>query len=342
VTDDSPGTRREGAGAGFRDVRVEGRAVRDAATLRGIKALVSPPAWNDVWICPDPRGHIQATGRDACGRKRYKYHPVWREMRDQVKNRRLSEFGRALKRIRARTERDLRLAGLPRRKVLATVVRLLETTFIRVGNAEYTRQNGSFGLTTLRDRHATIDGAKVRFRFRGKRGIGHAVDLQDLRLARIVRRCQELPGQEWFQDVDPEENFRDVDSADVNESLREISGGEFTAKDFRTWAGTILAALAPQEIEACDSPTQAKKNTVRAVRTLAARLGNTPSICRKCYIHPAVLESYLDGTMIEALKRRTDAELDESLTHWHPEEAAVLALLKRRLAREAGELAHAE
>ena len=333
VTDTKPGLRRRRAGRGFRYVDAEGRPARDEATLRRIRALAIPPAWTEVWICPDPDGHLQATGRDDRGRKQYRYHPRWRAVRDETKYGRMIAFARALPALRAAVARDLARPGLPRRKVLATVVRLLETTLIRVGNDEYARANGSFGLTTLRDRHVAVDGRSVQFAFRGKSGIRHTVELEDPRLASIVRRCRDLPGQELFQYVDDDGQVRDVDSGDVNDYLREVTGQDFTAKDFRTWAGTVLAALALEEFEAVDSRAQAKKNVVRAIERVAERLGNTPSVCRKCYVHPAVLDAYLDGTLLETLKRRADAAMAD-LGRLRPEEAAVLALLRRRLARE--------
>jgi DNA topoisomerase I len=331
VADDAPGIMRTRAGSGFRYIDAAGKPVRDEATLARIRSLAIPPAWTDVWICPWDNGHLQATGRDAKGRKQYRYHPRWRNVRDEAKYERMLSFGRALPLIRRRVEAALRLPGLPREKVLATVVHLLETTMMRVGNEEYARNNKSFGLTTLRDRHARVDGSEVEFRFRGKSGIQHAIKVDDPRLARIVRHTRDLPGQELFQYVDDDGVQHGIDSADVNDYLREITGEDFTAKDFRTWAGTVLASLALQELEKFDSQAQAKKNIVRAIETVAERLGNTPSICRKCYVHPAVLESYLDGTMLDALRRRTQQEWKKDLHVLRPEEAAVLALLQQRL-----------
>jgi DNA topoisomerase-1 len=332
--DRRPGITRRRAGKAFRYLDPAGRPIRDSETLARIKSLAIPPAWSDVWISPSPLGHIQATGRDDKGRKQYRYHPRWRTVRDNNKYDRMITFGKILPRIRKRTERDLALPGLPRRKVLAAVVRLLEISLIRVGNDEYARSNQSFGLTTMRDRHAQVNGSSVQFKFRGKSGVTHAIELEDRRLARVVARCQDLPGQELFQYVDDEGTVQDVDSADVNEYLREIAGEEFTAKDFRTWAGTMLAALALQEFETFDSQTQAKKNVVSAIERVAERLGNTPSVCRKCYVHPVILDAYLDGSMIDALQRRARQELEESLGELRPEEAAVMALLQNRLARE--------
>jgi DNA topoisomerase-1 len=309
----------------------DGRTVRDRETLRRIASLVIPPAWEDVWISPHPNGHLQATGRDTKRRKQYRYHPRWRAVRDETKYDRVMAFAAALPALRKRIEADLARQGLPREKVLAAVVRLLETTLIRVGNDEYARTNHSFGLTTMLDRHVAVGATSVRFRFLGKSGIKHTIDLRDPRIARLVKRCRDLPGQELFQYVDDDGQPRGVDSADVNEYLRQVAGDDFTAKDFRTWAGTVLAALALREFETFDSQTQAKKNVVRAIESVAERLGNTPAICRKCYVHPAVIESYLDGTMIEALRRRARQELVADVHALQPEEAAVVALLQERL-----------
>ncbi|HEY3232009.1 MAG TPA: DNA topoisomerase IB [Roseiflexaceae bacterium] len=334
TSDANPGIRRKHTGKGFRYIGPAGEPIRDADMLRRIKALAIPPAWTEVWICPTPNGHLQATGRDAKGRKQYRYHPRWRATRDETKYERMIAFGRALPRIRARVEQDMALPGLPREKVLATIVRLLETTLIRVGNEEYARDNRSFGLTTMRDRHVKISGTALRFEFRGKSGVRHSVDIRDRRLAAIVKRCRDIPGYELFQYLDADSQCQTIDSADVNDYLRAISGEDFTTKDFRTWAGTVLAARALQEFEAFDSATQAKKKIVRAIEVVAERLGNTPSVCRKCYIHPAVIDAYMDGSLLESLQQRTEQELTSALPDLPPEEAAVLALLQKRLARE--------
>ena len=326
VHHDGPGIRRVRAGKGFRYVDSEGRAVRDPETLRRIRSLVLPPAWTDVWICPIPNGHLQAVGRDARGRKQYRYHPRWRETRDETKYHRMIAFGSVLPAVRARTEADLALPGLPRPRVLAAVVRLLESTLIRVGNEEYARANGSFGLTTLRQRHVRVNGSTVRFIFRGKSGVRRAVDVSDRRLARIIRRCQDLPGHELFQYVDDGGTTHVIDSADVNDYLREITGGEFTAKDFRTWAGTVLAAEALRACEECATRTGRRRNVVAAIKATARRLGNTVAVCRKCYVHPAVVEAYLEGSLTEAL-RRNGAALPAGL---RDEEAAVLTFLRMR------------
>lgn len=333
VSNEMPGIRRVRSGETFRYLRPDGRTA-DLDDLRRIRSLVIPPAWTNVWICPLPSGHLQATGHDAKGRKQYRYHPRWREVRDEAKYNRMVEFGRALPRIRRRVEADMQRRGLPREKVLATVVRLLEVSLIRVGNDEYARENKSFGLTTLRDQHVAVTGSKIRFQFRGKGGKRHALEIDDPRLARIVKRCQDLPGQELFQYLDTEENQQDVGSADVNAYLKEITGKDFTAKDFRTWAGTVLAARALQQFEHVDSQAKAKKNIVQAIEAVSQMLGNTPSICRKCYVHPAILKAYLDGALVTTLRRRADEKLVSSLARLRPEEAAVLAFLQRQLSDE--------
>jgi len=325
-----PGITRRRAGNGWVYLDPKGRQVTDPETLARIKSLVIPPAWTDVWICPRANGHIQATGRDARGRKQYRYHPRWTEVRDGTKYDRMIAFGLALPRLRARVAADLRRPGLPREKVLAAVVRLLEVTLIRVGNDEYARSNHSFGLTTLRDEHALIRGATVRFRFGGKGGVRHDVALTDRRLARIVRRCRELPGQELFQYLDDEGHVRDVTSTDVNEYLREATGTDFTAKDFRTWAGTVLAAHTLLALDAGDSPRGSKRRLAQAVAAVAERLGNTKAVCRKCYIHPAVLDAYLDGSLRTALGTVRVRETTEVAFELRPRETAVLRLLKNR------------
>jgi DNA topoisomerase-1 len=334
VTDARPGIRRRRAGRGFAYVAPDGRPVRDPAVLRRIRALAIPPAWAGVWICPSPRGHLQATGRDARGRKQYRYHARWRAVRDASKYDRMVAFAGVLPRIRAATARDLARPDLPREKVLAAVVRLLEGTLVRVGNAEYARANGSFGLTTLRSRHADVSGSTVRLQFRGKGGKLHAVSLTDRRLARIVRRCQELPGQELFQYVEPDGTVQTVDSADVNAYLRQVAGEDFTAKDFRTWTGTVLAAVGLGARPRFDSRVHARRNVGHAIEAVALRLGNTPAICRKSYVHPLVLDAYLDGTLASAFRRRAARAPDGAAGGLQRDEAAVLALLRRRLARD--------
>src|SRR5689334_10114277 len=306
VKDRIAGIQRMRSGQTFRYVGPDGKAVRDAQTLARIRSLVVPPAWTDVWICPYENGHIQVTARDARGRKQYRYHARWREVRDETKYEKLAAFGRALPLIRRKVDSDLALPGLPREKVLAAAVRLLESTFMRVGNEKYVRHNGSFGLTTLRDQHVQIKGPRIKFKFRGKSGKHHDIELDDHRLARIIRRCRDLPGYELFQYLDDNSEPRILDSADVDEYLRTLTGQDYTAKDFRTWAGTLLATMALQEFESFESATQAKKNIVRAIEAVASQLCNTPTICRKCYIHPHVINSYHDGTMVRALKRRAE------------------------------------
>jgi DNA topoisomerase-1 len=334
VTDSAPGITRRRAGKGFSYRDPHGRPITEVRELARIRALAVPPAWTGVWICPDRRGHLQATGRDARGRKQYRYHNEWRAIRDSHKFDRILIFARALPQIRARVDADLRRHGLPRERVLATVVRLLETTLIRVGNAEYARENKSFGLTTIRHRHVEINGATIAFEFRGKGGKVHKVSTRDRRLARIVRACHELPGQELFQYIDDDGERRDVDSADVNAYLQEISGEPFTAKDFRTWAGTVLASLALSEFESFDSKAAAKRNITHAIEHVSNHLGNTVAVCRKSYIHPAILDSYLDGSLLEFLKGRVEKALREELQGLSGEEAAVLAFLQQRLSRE--------
>lgn len=334
VHTEQPGFTRHKAGTGFFYRDTDGDRIRDKETIARIKSLAIPPAWNDLWICPYPNGHIQATGRDAKGRKQYRYHPRWREVRDETKYEHMIAFGRALPGIRERVDADLRKHGLPREKVLALIVRLLETTLIRVGNDVYARENKSFGLTTMRDRHVDIEGSTVMFSFNGKSGVEHEVDLRDRRLANIVKRCQDVPGQELFQYLDDDGERKSVGSQDVNEYLKDITGEEFTAKDFRTWAGTKLAAEALAEFEAFDSDSAAKKNVVAAIERVAARLGNTRTICRKCYVHPAIIDAYMEGDTVESIKQRADEELSKNLHELPPEEAAILMLLHNRL--EAG------
>jgi DNA topoisomerase-1 len=331
VSDKRPGIARKPLRNGFRYVDADGAPVEDEATLGRIKSLAIPPAWTEVWICPWENGHIQATGRDAKNRKQYRYHPRWRSVRDEAKYERMLNFGKALPAIRKHVDEALKQRGLTREKVLATIVYLLQATMMRIGNEEYARSNKSFGLTTLRDRHVRIDGSEVEFRFRGKSGVPHSIKLDDPRLARIIRSTRELPGQELFQYIDDDGVQHTVDSADVNEYLRSITGEDYTAKDFRTWSGTMLAAIALQEYQKFDSEAQAKKNIVRAIESVAEKLGNTPTICRKCYVHPAVLDAYLDGTILTALQQRARQELVEDIHALRPEEAAVLALLQQRL-----------
>lgn len=321
VNDGEPGIAREPAETGFHYRAPDGAEIADEAELKRFKSLGIPPAWSDVWICADADGHLQATGRDARGRKQYRYHPRWREVRDETKYERLGAFGRALPALRERVNADLARPGLPREKVLAAVVRLLERTHIRVGNAEYARDNKSYGLTTLRDQHVKVESGKIRFAFKGKSGVRHSISLNDRRLARIVQRCRDLPGQQLFQYLDDDGERQALSSSDVNSYLREITGQPFTAKDFRTWAGSVhatslLRAAAPEE-----RLRDAKRQVTAAIEQVAERLGNTPAVCRRCYIHPAVLEAYLEGSLHE----RTRAAAP--IPGLDPDEEALLALL---------------
>lgn len=327
VTDEQPGIRRERFRKEFRYRNGEGRIVRDRHTLKRIAALVIPPAWQDVWICPLDHGHLQATGRDERKRKQHIYHPRWREVRDQTKFDRLVEFARALPGIRKQIRRDLAREGLCREKILATVARLLDVSLIRIGNEEYARDNKSYGLTTMRNRHAKVRGAKIKFQFRGKSGKEHVVEVEDRRVARIVRACQELPGQELFQYVDDAGQKHAVGSGDVNDYLREITGRDFTAKDFRTWAGTVSAATELQRLGPADTAADLKKNLVAAIKATAQSLGNTPAVCRKSYIHPAVIEACLDGSLI--LKLNGGKVNSASTNRLRSDESAVLRFLKR-------------
>jgi DNA topoisomerase-1 len=336
VSDADPGFSRVRWGKGFRHLDAARRPVRDPDVLARIRKLAIPPAWKDVWICALPNGHLQATGRDSKGRKQYRYHARWREVRDETKYERMIDFARVLPALRARSEADLARPGLPRDKVVAAVVRLLEATLIRVGNEEYARHNRSFGLTTLRSSHVGVQGSKLEFRFRGKSGRDHVIGLRDRRLSTIVKRCRELPGYQLFQYLDERGRRHSIESADVNAYLRGVAGADFTAKDFRTWAGTVLAAGALAAFDRAQNPRQANRNVVRAVESVAARLGNTPTICRKCYVHPAVLESYLDGSLAGTLQAAAAAPRPRGL---QPDEAGVLALLVRRLRREVRQVA---
>jgi DNA topoisomerase-1 len=332
ASDTHPGIRRSRRGKDFIYTAPDGKVVKDAETLRRIRSLVIPPAWENVWIAPSDSAHLQATGRDARGRKQYRYHQKFRAVRDENKFGRMLAFAKAVPEIRRRVEKDLQLPGTPREKVLAGVVKLLETTLIRVGNDEYARTNKSYGLTTMHDGHAKIRGAKVTFDFKGKSGIQHSIDIEDPQLAKLVKRCQELPGQELFAYTDETGRPRDVGSQDVNEYLREITGENYTAKDFRTWAGTVLAAVALRQFEQFQSAREAKKNVVRAIEAVAKMLGNTPSVCRKCYVHPEVLDSYLEGSTVATLQQKTRKVLARP-KFLKPEESEVVKLLQERLSR---------
>ena len=328
VSDEQPGFSRQRKGEEFEYFDTKGEPIRDEQRLLRIKRLAIPPAWTDVWICPSPNGHIQATGRDARRRKQYRYHERWREIRDENKYDRLVNFGKALPKIRRRLEKDLALSGLPREKVLATIVQLLERSLIRVGNEEYARENKSFGLTTMQDRHVDVKGSKLRFRFRGKSGRQHEVDVTDRRIARIVSKLQDLPGQSLFQYLDDEGNVRDITSQDVNEYLREITGEDFTAKDFRTWAGTVLAAIALSTAGEFETKKQAKANIKKAIEAVAKMLGNTPTICRQCYIHPFVLEAYLKGNSVNGFRSNAQEQLERKGIDLVSAQAAVLKFLQ--------------
>jgi DNA topoisomerase-1 len=331
VTDTMPGIRRRRHGRGFTYTDPEGNVIRDRAMLRRFRALVIPPAWTEVWICPSPDGHLQVTARDGRGRKQYRYHPSFREHRDGVKFERMIALSDVIQQIRERVESDIAKPDLPREKVMATIVWLLERTLIRVGTQEYAKANKSFGLTTLRTRHVQIDGARLRFDFRGKSGVVHAVAVTDRRIARIVQSCAELPGYELFQYVDDAGQRQAVQAEDVNAYLREIAGREVTAKDFRTWAGTMIAAQALRDMGAARTKKEADRNVLRAIDQTAARLGNTRSVCRKYYIHPTLLSAYLDGSVLPPAPERTWKERQPQRAVMRKHEAEVLAFLRARL-----------
>jgi DNA topoisomerase I len=326
VSDTEPGIRRSAKGTGFCYHDASGRRISLQATLQRIRALGVPPAWTEVWICPEASGHIQATGRDARGRKQYRYHDDWREVRDQNKFERIVDFARLLPGIRARVAKDLSKRGAPREKVLATIVSLLDKTLIRVGNGEYAKENGTYGLTTLRSTHLDVEGSELRFHFKGKSGKTWRLRVKDRRIARIVRAIQDLPGQHLFQHLDEAGVCRSVDSSDVNAYLREVGGSDVSAKDFRTWAGTVLAAMALSAIGPFTNKTQAKTNLRRAFEAVASRLRNTTTICRKCYVHPEIVACYLEGSF-PAIERGGGGSGGSGLPS---EERAVLRLLERR------------
>ena len=328
VSGDRPGIRRKRSGKGWSFAGLDGRPIHEHVVLKRIRALAIPPAWTDVWISALEDGHLQATGRDAKGRKQYRYHRKWHEVRDETKYGRLFHFGSSLSNIRARVDADLSLPGLPRNKLLATMVRLLETTLIRVGNEEYARANGSFGLTTMLEHHAKVEGSKIRFRFSGKSGKSHTIQVVDRRLARLVKRCQDLPGQDLFQYLDENGDPQPISSADVNEYLQLLADQEFTAKDFRTWAGTVLAACRLAGSGAFDEGASPKSVVTKAVESVSQQLGNTPAICRKCYIHPAVLAAYQDRALFDRwIAANEKVEVLSGLSH---EETALLTFLENR------------
>lgn len=321
VTDEIPGIRRKLAGKHFTFFDPNGKKIKDESEINRIRALAVPPAYTDVWISPIANGHLQATGRDARGRKQYRYHKRWREVRDETKFGRMIAFAKALPKIRNTVDQHMSLPGLPREKVLATVVQLLETTLIRVGNEEYAKDNKSYGLTTMKDQHVQISGSTLRFKFKGKSGVRHAIDLRDRRLARIVQACRDIPGQELFQYEDDGGNHQAIDSQDINDYIKEISGEDFTAKDFRTWVGTVACALTLAELPPVENQADAKENVIEAIKLVAQRLGNTPSVCRKSYVHPSIIDQYLEAGPLKPLASRSGA--------LQPEEKAVLRLLEK-------------
>ncbi|MBD3881482.1 DNA topoisomerase IB [Phormidium tenue FACHB-886] len=334
ISDDRPGIQRQVRGKNkFVYIGLDGKQIQDPDEIRRINALAIPPAYRDVWISPIANGHLQATGRDAKGRKQYRYHPLWRTVRDQTKFTRMILFSQSLPAIRQRIEQDLALPGLPKEKVLAAILKLMELTRIRVGNEEYARTNQSFGLTTLQDEHVDVTGAKIKFSFRGKSGVEHEIKLNDRRLAKIVKRCQDIPGQDLFQYVNEQGDHQTISSGDVNDYLREISSQDFTAKDFRTWAGTVLAASHLAETEICTSETAAKKSITQVIKAVAAHLGNRPATCRKYYVHPAVLEAYLDRSLHEVMKQHVSKQAADEYA-LRPEELAVVMMLEQQFLRE--------
>jgi DNA topoisomerase-1 len=336
TSDEQPGLHRRRKGRGFVYLDRDGVIIRDEGELGRIRRLAIPPAWTDVWISPSPLGHIQATGRDARGRKQYRYHERWREVRDEAKYAKLGDFAKALPHIRERVDADLGRPGIPRERVLATAVRILEETFMRVGNVEYARANGSFGLTTLRAKHVDVDGSRIVFRFRGKSGRDHEVDVRDRRLARVIARLEQLPGQELFRYLDDDGELRTIGSEDVNEYLREISNEDLSAKDFRTWAGTVLAARALADLgPPARNGRIAQKRVVQAIDVVAARLGNTRAVCRKCYVHPGILDAYAAGDLPAALRRPEHARKGHGLSRHEAAVAAMLARATKRSARRA-------
>lgn len=323
TSDCKPGIQRQRVGRGFSYFDPEGKRIPPSPERDRIKALAIPPAWTDVWICPHPQGHLQATGRDAKGRKQYRYHPEWRRLRNQVKFDRLVPFGHALPTLRQQTAAHLQLKGMPREKVLATVVQLLEKTLIRVGNDEYARRNQSFGLTTLRDRHVDVGHSKVTFEFRGKSGVEHAISLQDRRLAKIIRQCQDIPGYELFQYFDEDQQRQTIDSGDVNDYLRRVTGADFTAKDFRTWKGTVLAASHLIEVHDFASQKQAEQYVRKMIKFVAQQLGNRPTTCRKYYIHPSIIDTYIEAKLATLMRQKLPA-----LSHLSATEKGVLSVLQ--------------
>lgn len=329
VSDDRPGFTRKKTASGFRYVDTHGKPVKDEKHLARIKSLAIPPAWTKVWICPYANGHLQATGIDAKGRKQYRYHKQWREVRDEAKYEHMIDFGLHLPMIRERVKQDMSKSGLSREKVLAIIIYLLENTMIRVGNDEYAKTNKSYGLTTLRNRHVEVKGGEVKFHFRGKSGVEHSLSLRDAKLARLIRKVKELPGQDLFQYIAEDGSRHAISSSDVNQYLKEITGRDYTAKDFRTWSGTLHTVQALQEMEKSDSESQAKKNVVKAIEAASKKLGNTPAICRKCYVHPLVIETYMAGLLFEKLEAQAEEQGDETALNLI--ERHVLQLLQQRV-----------
>lgn len=334
VNDEAPGIQRRRLEDGFEYIDTNGKVIQNEKEIKRIESLGIPPAWESVWICPQSNGHLQATGRDAKGRKQYRYHPEWRQIRDQTKFARMIIFSESLPQIRERIQHDMALPGLPKEKVLATVVQLMELTRIRVGNEEYAKTNKSFGLTTMRDRHVKVSGSTIHFKFRGKSGVEHDIEINDRRLARIVKRCQDIPGQELFQYIDENGDRQTIDSGDVNDYLREISGQDFTAKDFRTWAGTVLAAIELHAIGGSETATATKKAIVTAIKAVACHLGNRPATCRKYYVHPAVLQAYESGSLSQVMEKLIEPEIADDSLALRGEEQAVITLLKQQLIEE--------
>ena len=333
VTDESPGITRIKNGKSFSYKDANGKKVTDKETIERIRHLAIPPAYIHVWICPYSNGHLQATGKDSRGRKQYRYHGRWRKIRDETKYDTMIAFGKALPKIRRRVHKDVKLPGLPKEKILATIVELMEKTLIRVGNEEYARENKSYGLTTMQNKHVEIHGSQIHFEFKGKSNVQHDIGLNDTRLARIIKNCQDLPGHELFQYVDENGERHAVHSEDVNTYLKDITGQDFTAKDFRTWYGTVLTARALQAFEAFDSEAEGKKNIIMAVESVAKELGNTKAVCRKCYIHPAIINSYMDKSLAKSLEQKISATLKGSIHNLKPEEVAVMAFLERQLVK---------
>jgi DNA topoisomerase I len=330
VTDGKPGITRHRSGSGFTYRDPDGTLLNDRETIKRIRSLAIPPAWKNVWICPHANGHILATGRDARGRKQYRYHPRWRQVRDETKYERMILFAHTLPRIRARVSEDLARSGLPREKVLATIVHLLQSTLIRVGNEEYARNNGSYGLTTLRNQHVQIEGSRIRFRFKGKSGKSHTIEFSDRRMARLVRSIRDLPGQDLFQYLDESGEPQPISSTDVNDYLREISEQDFTAKDFRTWMGTLLAATGLTRDEYFETASEAKSAATAAIAAVADQLGNTPAISKKCYVHPSVLEAFMSREQFDLWAKSSSGASDPGLV---PEENALLRYLEACVSR---------